>query len=494
MAAVVYGGPLDWSLERDDEGYRIYSLSLLIYCTATTDGPLTALYAPGTPQPGDSWNVDGNVDASCYCLPRVKVKRHEAKDGDPHEWYRIDYTFTNKPLPPNVNRCTDTPTDNPLLEPVKKSGGFSKYTEEGLVDRFGKAIMTSSHELFRGPQNEWDHNRPTVKIKQNVLNLDLGIWSAFIDCVNDRPLWGAAARCVKLSNVSWEILYYGRCIQYVSREFEFEINAKTWDRDLLDESNSVLNGKWDSDGTWKVLPVGRDEFGVPIKADPNNPSHFIRATGRDGNARKNILNGKGVPYDPEPLPYTEYCGGEKTSLTFNVVGLAPTGETESVEYTEDGGSNLCTWSGSSLGGADSLSPSSPSAGTGSSTPYEYRLFYDSVIEYWIFKRRKSTGSLMPKYDDTLGASGTIPYQMVPLGSGEGIWYCKADKFKGYIAGHINVFTATPATATPTSGISLGPGLQSTVRLVVPLLDSPGYRHVEKYPSVNMLLLGIPSTL
>jgi hypothetical protein len=53
-----------------------------------------------------------------------------------------------------------------------------------------------------------------------------------IDSVNGFPLWGLPKRTIKLSNATWERRVYGRCFFYFSVDFDFEINYKTWDRDV----------------------------------------------------------------------------------------------------------------------------------------------------------------------------------------------------------------------------------------------------------------------
>lgn len=161
--------------------------------------------------------------------------------------------------------------------------------EEGITDRFGNPITTSSWERFRGQQNEWDANRPQVKIVQNVSLLEVELFTWMVDCVNDRPLWGLPPRCVKLSNVSWEEKFYGQCYKYFTRTLEFDLNRKTWDRKFLDESNKVLKGRWTTDHHWSLENVN----GLP--PDYRNPAHFIQFTDFSGNPITGVLNGYGLP-------------------------------------------------------------------------------------------------------------------------------------------------------------------------------------------------------
>jgi hypothetical protein len=125
-------------------------------------------------------------------------------------------------------------------------------------------------------------------------------------------------------------------VKYYHRNLEFEVNAKGWDRDLLDEGTKVLWGRWKSVVTtstttttttstpagqttapattapgattqaatttqpipqkpdpvqWELLPVDSDGT-MPNRF---NPTHFMRYTDRSGNPLRVILNGKGLP-------------------------------------------------------------------------------------------------------------------------------------------------------------------------------------------------------
>jgi hypothetical protein len=130
------------------------------------------------------------------------------------------------------------------LEPQKISGTFAKYTKEAVFDRNGNAIVTSSWERMKGPEVEFDHNRPAVRVEQNVVALDLATVAPMIDTVNDATLWGLAERTIKLTNFAWERKLYGSCNFYYTRVFDFDIDYNTWDRNLLDEGTKCLNGEW----------------------------------------------------------------------------------------------------------------------------------------------------------------------------------------------------------------------------------------------------------
>lgn len=281
-------------MSRDDVGYRTYQVTFRVKA-ATTDGPFNVFRTPGIFLPGASWIVDDDFDPWVWCLPTMTVT--PVVKGEPNKDWEVTQTFTNKP--PTRQRCNAVPIEDPLLEPQKISGSFSKFLKEATHDRFGEPITNSCHEQFRGQQVEFDNNRPTVKIEQNVADLELDLFSDMVDTVNIDELWGLPARTIKLSNVSWERKYQGTCQAYFTRILEFEVNFDTFDRDLLDEGTKVINGHWGRGGNeghhWVIDPLPGG-----LKPDPLNPAHFIRAVDRVGNPMKVILNGHGKPVDLEP--------------------------------------------------------------------------------------------------------------------------------------------------------------------------------------------------
>lgn len=286
MAASVLGGPITWELERDNEGHRTYKVVHRVKTDdAAKDGLNTVLNATGIPKIGDAWSfLSGNdVDTWAFCLPQATIRPDQHKEGDPHRFYRVEQTFSTKP----VRRCQDSSIQNPVLEPDKISGSFSRYTEENVKDRNSKIVKSSSHEVFTGPQVEWDASRPSVTIEQNRFDLELELLAELVNKVNDAPLWGLAARKVKLSSVSWEEKWYGTCNKYYTRRLEFDINFDTFDRNIPDQGTKVLDGSWD-----KTDP---NIWNPKAGTDKNNPRHFIKFTDNKGHPTKTLLDGNGNP-------------------------------------------------------------------------------------------------------------------------------------------------------------------------------------------------------
>ena len=294
MTCRLIPGQREWSMDRGEDGHRTYTITHEVE-TDVGDGPFNVLnFTPGLPLEGDEWNFDGDRDPWAYCMPTAKVAKNPAvAEGHPVTHYLVTQTFTTKPPDVTKQRCSEIKVEDPLLEPPKVSGTFNKYTEEATKDRFGNPILSSSHEMLRGPQNEWDANRLTVKIEQNVATPLQGyeLPGAMLDTVNDAPLWGLARRCVKLSAAPWERVFYGRCNVYYKRTLEFEIRIDTFDRDLLDEGSKLLHGHWDpvGSGAWVLDDIN----GSP--PDPKNPTHFDRAQDKNGNIMRVVLDGAGKP-------------------------------------------------------------------------------------------------------------------------------------------------------------------------------------------------------
>lgn len=292
------GGPRILEGERDEEGHRTYMVTHIVRGAAGSDGPAEVMQCAGLPAIGDTWSMlNGNdVDVWAWCTPYMKVTIHQAREGDPVEYWAVQQKFTTKPM----KRCNTAQIEDPLSEPQKVSGSFVKYTKEVYKDRFGRWIRSSSHEQIRGPQVEFDSNRPTVRIEQNVLSLGLSTFSQMVDTVNDSTLWGLPRRCIKLSNVSWERKLYGVCTYYYTRSFDFDIDYNTFDRTVPDEGTKCLNGRWATEDEissgitgWVLVDVD----GSP--PDKTNPLHFVRYKDRNGENARVMLDGNGLPADTD---------------------------------------------------------------------------------------------------------------------------------------------------------------------------------------------------
>lgn len=292
MPTSIIPGQTRWSLKVDNEGYRTYSISFKVR-GAKTDGPFNVLQTPGLPVVGSAWAFDGDYDPDVWCRSETTVDPF--LEGEPNTQWKVTCTFSNKPVPQNQQRCNDTPTGDPLLEPQKISGQSVRYTEEATTDRFGNPIVTSALEPIRGAQVEFDRNRAQVTVEQNVADLQLALCTAMVDRLNAYPLWGLTTRRIKLSEFHWERKFYGTCYVYYTRRFTFDVRFDGFDPVLLDEGTMVLRGRWDKD------PASLT-FGTYVLAPGVSPSaifqgDLIRYKDWNGENATVILDGQGRPYD-----------------------------------------------------------------------------------------------------------------------------------------------------------------------------------------------------
>ena len=289
---------------RDDEGHREYRVTHLIETTVPYnsntnigDGPEAISGASGLPAFGEYWNYGSDEDLWAFCHPQRSVRAFNQKEGESVAFWLVESLFSTKPL----SRCMTSAWGDPLLEPQKISGSFQKYTIEAFKDRNDKPITSSSHEMLRGPQVEFDANRPSVRIEQNVSTLQLDLVSSMVDKLNDDTLWGLGSRRIKLSNFSWEEKWYGTCTYYYTRVFDFDVRNNEndlFDRDLLDEGTKVLNGHWaaanECSGGSNLWVLDNVCEAAP---DKDNPQHFNRYKDLHDENTRVILDGKGMPAD-----------------------------------------------------------------------------------------------------------------------------------------------------------------------------------------------------
>lgn len=302
------GGRTTWGGKKDDDGHREFRVEHHVFTDDPKDGPSTAMNCPGLPLPGAIWNFGNDLDTWAFCYPSMECDIFKEEDGSPNKDWLIKQKFSTKPL----RRCQDTEIEDPLLEPQGISGGFVKYTKEATRDRFGKLIRSSSHEIIRGPGVEFERNRPTVVIEQNVLFLGLENFSNQIDHVNDALLWECPARCVKLSDVSWKRKLFGVCNYYYTRVFTFDIDFETFDRNIPDEGTKVLNGHWrlsrlgtESGGFFLKLHVPIfDDSGIPIDKQSFTTASFTNsATAADvANEIQSLIGSGNCTASGGPLP------------------------------------------------------------------------------------------------------------------------------------------------------------------------------------------------
>lgn len=278
-------GPVNWSLQRDDDGHRTYMIDFKVITTSVGDGPASVTWASGLPTVGSYWNYGNDLDIWAFCWPTMTVT--PIITDEPGYFWKVTCKFTTKPF----KRCQDTSIEDPLLEPPRLRGGFNTRTKETTKDRHGKLIKSSSHEIISGIEK--DFGGATVSVDINVASFDLEEFCEAMHKVNDAALWGMDARHIKCMGGSWVRNLYGVCSYYFTVSYEFEARENGWDDDdIADAGYKCLRGKWVESGTSTAYPPHwEEEAGL----DPDDPDNFIVA--KDANdesmPKMTLLNGSG---------------------------------------------------------------------------------------------------------------------------------------------------------------------------------------------------------
>ncbi len=236
-------GQIAVEADRDEEGHRTYNITQLVESSDGTDGPSSIWAFAGLPAVGSTYLLTspyaGEQDLWAFCYPTRGIRAHEGDQGRVTVW-SVTSTFSTKPL----KRCQSTTIEDPLLEPPKVSGSFSQQNRELLLDRHGNPLRYSSHEPIKGQAAEFNYSQPNVHIEFNTSTLQLALYSEYMNCLNDAPLWGLSARMIRLAGLTWARELYGICNYYYKISLDFEINFETWDKLIPDEGTKVLKGRW----------------------------------------------------------------------------------------------------------------------------------------------------------------------------------------------------------------------------------------------------------
>lgn len=307
MSAIVLGR-YDWGMSRDKDGHRDYKIKWLMQTDDTDDGPAIVSACTDLPLIGDYWAYGNDADPWAFCWPTLEIQPTFDRERNP--FWLASQTFSTRPF----KRCQDDSIENPLSEPMRLSGSFIKFTKEATVDKDGKAIRSSSHEMLRGAAVEFDDNRPTVNVGMNLMSLPLSTFAPMVDTVNDATLWGLSARMVKLANVKWNRLVYGTCTYYYTVDYEFEVNYLTFDRYVLDEGAKCLIG-------W--APGSR---AAALDPDAGSPANHTKAENfevykdKNGENARCLLDSKGRPLSDGDSPH-EILVAKYTESNFLDLGV-----------------------------------------------------------------------------------------------------------------------------------------------------------------------------
>lgn len=283
-------------MAQDREGFRDYRITHRVEVDPEVHGPGAAYqFTPGLPEVGGAWDEGELLDQWAFFTQEATVEQ-VGRTPD-NKFFDITQVATNRP----TRDCATNGGDNPLTFPDRVQIRSINYQKEGVYDQFGEPMRNSAFEQYRGSQVEFDAHRLQVYIEQNAASLELDLVQSLMHHLNDASMWGFAPRTIKLSEFSAEPKYYTTCQKYWLRRFTFDI-ADDFDRCLLDEGTKVLRGGWDrnpTSDTYGQYVIALDEDGPFGRVSAEDPKNFIRYKDWHGENTRVILNGRGIPWDPE---------------------------------------------------------------------------------------------------------------------------------------------------------------------------------------------------
>lgn len=272
-------GPIAQSASRDEEGHRTYEITWHVQTELDTDGyldgPEELMRKWVLPAVGAPYALDNDYDPWAFCTPELTIAPHrDVEEGEPLNDWAITQKWTTKPM----TRCNTEEIKNPLLEPFKLSGDFTHEQRSVAVDRFGKPLLHPNYQPITGPLVEQRYSYPTINIEFNSPTLPLSTYVLLINKVNDAPLWGLPARCVRFIDAKWERVLYGVCFYYFKTTYTFEF-------DIGDENYTGFDKPIPAEGTVALNPQGGDPKNpadyIPVKHGDENVSALLDKDGRE---------------------------------------------------------------------------------------------------------------------------------------------------------------------------------------------------------------------
>jgi hypothetical protein len=288
-------GEEEWDLSVDDDGFKTYTVNWLAETSSPFEGPNVVFNTPGLFQTGAIWQFednDGNVkeeDEDCLCLPSIKVS--PIVRGEPNWWWSIIQTFSNKPV---TALSQESEIKGPASIPPKIRGTYVKHTVEALKDRNNKPIRNSAFQRISGKAVEFDKSNMTIVVE--LMRAQLDDLDNYIDHLNDREIWGKPVRSVKLSNVTFERLVYGKNTFFYNEILDFDTDI------ILDENQQKVSGFDRRIPNYSTLQLTGN--------DKNDPDSYTTVTQKIDNDRAEIiLNLDGTKWNgqgPVPTITAEY--------------------------------------------------------------------------------------------------------------------------------------------------------------------------------------------
>ena len=249
-------GVLSSGMRTSKDGHRDYDINWLVESDNVDDGPATIANVSGLPVVGSSWSFGNDNDPWAFCWPSLRLK--EVTGPDRGEWtgqWVARQMFTTRPL----SRCQTTRIEDPLAEPPRLSGTFTRYSKEATHTRQGDLLMSSSKELIRGIMT--DDSNAVVNVTQNLLSLPLAATTQLRNHVNATPMWGIDKRCVKLSDFTWDRHLWGTCSYYYTVTHGFDVNFDKYTIPVVDRGTRVLSDNGNPDNPEDYIPYRHPKTG-----------------------------------------------------------------------------------------------------------------------------------------------------------------------------------------------------------------------------------------
>lgn len=228
-------GRLSWTGDIDDNGHRTWGINWLVETSSVDDGPSVVANCAGLPVAGAQWYMGNDIDGWAFCSPYMSIKQQaDVTEGLWTGLWTVGQRFSTRPL----QRCQTTSISDPLAEPWKVRVAFNRAQREARRDKDNVPLVSSSFEFLRGIME--DYGGAVVTLTRNEVALPLAGITALRFHVNDGPMWGLPARCVKLMGFESERNLYGTCYYYYTNSYTFECNFETWDGLAVDAGTRTL--------------------------------------------------------------------------------------------------------------------------------------------------------------------------------------------------------------------------------------------------------------
>lgn len=228
-------GRLSWTGDIDETGHRTWGINWLVQTSSVDDGPAVVATCAGLPVAGAQWYMGNDIDGWAFCSPFMSIKQQaDVTEGLWTGLWVVGQRFSTRPL----QRCQSTTITDPLAEPWKVRVAFNRAQREAKRDKDGVPLVSSSFEFIRNIME--DYGGACVTLTRNEPTMPLAGITGLRFCVNDGPMWGLNARCVKLMGFESERNLYGTCYYYYTNSYTFEVNFETWDNVAVDAGTRVL--------------------------------------------------------------------------------------------------------------------------------------------------------------------------------------------------------------------------------------------------------------